>query len=285
MVLKTGLDYLDELSRDASGDRELQRELAGAYARIGDVKGSVDTANLGDIAGALDSYGKARKLLDAVLDRSPGDRQAELQRLKVIQQTGMVESIKLGSGHAADTYQEGLRRAEAALVRYPGDLEFEERLADLCELASRQQRVSGDSQSALANGNRGLKLLLHLRSAKRTTAISSANWPRSTRRSAWRRSGWGSSSRPSNTIARTPPKRKRFAVWNPRTPPIGASLPWLTATSGMSSAIIFSTISAIPRGARGIRQDGRGDQASIRCRPSRSTGAVRLRDDYGAWPF
>jgi tetratricopeptide (TPR) repeat protein/tRNA A-37 threonylcarbamoyl transferase component Bud32 len=165
VVVKTALDYLDELSRDASGDRGLQRELAAAYARIGDVRGSPETSNLGDIAGALDSYGKARKLLDAALARAPGDRQAELERLKVIMQTGMVESQKVGSG-AIDTSREGLRLAEAALVRYPGDLEFEDRLADLCQLASTVQRVSGDSNSALANASRGLELLLRLRSAR-----------------------------------------------------------------------------------------------------------------------
>jgi tetratricopeptide (TPR) repeat protein len=164
VVIKTALDYLDELARDSSGDRELQRELAGAYVRIGDVKGSPETANLGDIAGALSSYSKARKLLDAILERSPGDRQAELERLKVFMQIGMVESIKAGSG--AETYREGLRLAEAAVARYPGDLEFEERLADLCQLASTVQRVSGDSNSSLANANRALNLLLRLRSVR-----------------------------------------------------------------------------------------------------------------------
>ena len=47
-------------SPDAAGDAALARELAAAYARIGDVQGHPLSANLGDTAGAIDAYERAR---------------------------------------------------------------------------------------------------------------------------------------------------------------------------------------------------------------------------------
>ncbi len=55
LVVATAVQYLDGLATESSGDRQLQEELAVAYDRIGDVQGSPTGANLGDVAGALES--------------------------------------------------------------------------------------------------------------------------------------------------------------------------------------------------------------------------------------
>lgn len=73
-LVKDGLAYLDSLARDAEGDPELQRELAAAYDRLGDVRGQVySTASLGDAAGATESYVKALKMREALVATSPQD--------------------------------------------------------------------------------------------------------------------------------------------------------------------------------------------------------------------
>src|SRR6185503_7735062 len=64
-IVATGLDYLRSLEGEASGDAALQRDLAAAYLRIGDVQGGVLGSNLGDVKGALASYTRARDLLAA----------------------------------------------------------------------------------------------------------------------------------------------------------------------------------------------------------------------------
>jgi tetratricopeptide (TPR) repeat protein/predicted Ser/Thr protein kinase len=51
--------YLDRLAQDSQGNPGLQRELASAYYKLGEVLGRPDAANLGDTAGALTSYRKA----------------------------------------------------------------------------------------------------------------------------------------------------------------------------------------------------------------------------------
>lgn len=66
MLVKRGLDALNGLARDADGDPALQRELAIAYQRVGDVQGNSYGANLGDTPGALESYRKAVALLEGL---------------------------------------------------------------------------------------------------------------------------------------------------------------------------------------------------------------------------
>jgi non-specific serine/threonine protein kinase/serine/threonine-protein kinase len=59
LLVTRALEYLDSLSEQSKGDVSLQKELASAYERVGDVLGYPYGANLGDSAGALRSYRKA----------------------------------------------------------------------------------------------------------------------------------------------------------------------------------------------------------------------------------
>src|SRR5207253_2282236 len=83
LIARTGLEYLDNLSRSSQRDWELKRELATAYLRIGELQGGTGTSNLGDPAGAAESFRNAEALLDEVLQHSPADRKAALDRLLV----------------------------------------------------------------------------------------------------------------------------------------------------------------------------------------------------------
>lgn len=76
LIVKTTVQYLDNLAREASGDPGLQRELARAWTRVGDVQGNPTTANLGDTAGALRSYRRAVDLADAAHAARPDDLDA-----------------------------------------------------------------------------------------------------------------------------------------------------------------------------------------------------------------
>ncbi len=67
LVVKRGLEYLDRLSKEASGDRALTREVAEAYQRVGDAQGNPFQPNLGDTRGAIESYRKALSLLEPLV--------------------------------------------------------------------------------------------------------------------------------------------------------------------------------------------------------------------------
>jgi len=62
-IVTEGLQYLERLTADSAGDPGLQLELGRAYLKIGGVQGRPNTANLGDHAGAIVSFRKARALL------------------------------------------------------------------------------------------------------------------------------------------------------------------------------------------------------------------------------
>jgi len=71
LIVTQALQYLDGLAPEASDDRSLQRELADAYEKVGDVQGHPYYANLGDVHGALASYQKAISIREAVLRADP----------------------------------------------------------------------------------------------------------------------------------------------------------------------------------------------------------------------
>jgi serine/threonine protein kinase len=66
VLVERAVEYLDSLSQEAHGDTFLQRELATAYERVGDVQGKPQSANLGDSRGALESYQKAHAIRKAL---------------------------------------------------------------------------------------------------------------------------------------------------------------------------------------------------------------------------
>jgi non-specific serine/threonine protein kinase/serine/threonine-protein kinase len=71
LLVTRALEYLDRLAAEARDDLELQRELADAYKRVGDVQGGGRGANLGDTAGAAASYGKALAIRRSLAAREP----------------------------------------------------------------------------------------------------------------------------------------------------------------------------------------------------------------------
>jgi len=58
-MVRTGLQYLDNLARNAGRDLELQKEIAAGYVKIGDAEGFPTNPNLGRVADAVASYEKA----------------------------------------------------------------------------------------------------------------------------------------------------------------------------------------------------------------------------------
>jgi serine/threonine protein kinase/tetratricopeptide (TPR) repeat protein len=86
LIVDKALQYLDSLDQESQGDASLQRELAEAYKRIGDVQGNEFSANLGDTTNALKSYEKALAIREKLWAAKSGDlgdalALAELYRL------------------------------------------------------------------------------------------------------------------------------------------------------------------------------------------------------------
>ena len=142
LLVSKGLEYLDKLARDSGGSPDLQRELAAAYMRVGDVQGRPLNPNLGDSAGALESYKKSVAIYEALTAAGVGDPAARRElgtayvRLSEIQssmgETGEAltlakkglalqkDTIEVSASHAA--VPPAVRRELAATYSRVGDL-------------------------------------------------------------------------------------------------------------------------------------------------------------------
>jgi serine/threonine protein kinase/tetratricopeptide (TPR) repeat protein len=77
LVVKKAIEYLDSLAGEASGDASLQRELAAAYDKVGDLQGGLYQSSLGDTEGAQMSYQKALRIREALAVRQPSDTEVK----------------------------------------------------------------------------------------------------------------------------------------------------------------------------------------------------------------
>lgn len=79
LLVKKALLYLDSLSKEATGDPSLRRDLASAYDRVGSLQWSTDFANQGDLAGALQSRRKALAIRESLAAANPNDKTIQLE--------------------------------------------------------------------------------------------------------------------------------------------------------------------------------------------------------------
>jgi non-specific serine/threonine protein kinase/serine/threonine-protein kinase len=151
LLVSRALQYLDRLSGEASGDPSLQRELATAYERVGDVLGHPYAANLGDTPGALTSYRKAlaiRESLAAASMRADSKLQNEIVgNYFRIANVLEVPSDRTG---ALNAFQRALPIAQQLKQNSPSPV-FADQLAGIHYYIAQLLARGGDLDHALAN--------------------------------------------------------------------------------------------------------------------------------------
>lgn len=111
LLVQRALEYLSKLTSQDQGNPGLQRELAEAYLKVGDVQGNPYGANLGDTEGAIQSYQKALDISQALVQSNPKDSQARGYLARSYKALGdVLTHVGRASEAAAD-----LRQAIAAL--------------------------------------------------------------------------------------------------------------------------------------------------------------------------
>ena len=122
LIVQRAVQYLESLANEAAGDAGLQRELAQAFVRVGDVQGNPTRPNVGDPTGAIASYQRAIALAEAVQAQAPGDvaatrtvALAHRQRGDVLALTGEKEKALTDAQASADLY-ERIGRADGATL-------------------------------------------------------------------------------------------------------------------------------------------------------------------------
>jgi len=146
------LRYLDDLSREARGDLALQRELALAYTRIGDVQGRPMFPNLGQTSAALASYDHALSLLGEAAQAHPESASVAHDLIVVSQRRADLLGITLNQTREAIKQTERNRqRILSELSRHPDDFVFE---GDLCVAYGRLiifRNAAADTSGAISD--------------------------------------------------------------------------------------------------------------------------------------
>lgn len=115
LVVRRALAYLDRLAKDHPRNPALQLELAAAYERLGNIQWARYYANLGDLAGAVESHHKALAIREQVAAAHPD--LAEARR-----------ALGWSLLNVGDALVE-LGRLSEGLARYRQSLEIRETLA------------------------------------------------------------------------------------------------------------------------------------------------------------
>jgi eukaryotic-like serine/threonine-protein kinase len=175
LLVSRALEYLDNLGTQSKGDVSLQKEVAAAYDRVGDVLGYPYAANLGDQKGALDSYHKALAIRESLIASTPTD--AILRRDLVgtyFRLAQVLESVgnfpeALAALAKAQPIAEGLAQNSSDPVladHYAGVYYFtaliEIRTGDIAGALKNYQRASVIRKAALDKDPRNFILRTHL---------------------------------------------------------------------------------------------------------------------------
>src|SRR5271163_1358159 len=164
LILKTGLQYLDSLSLEAAGDPTLQRELAAAYERLGDVQGRALEANEGNYSGAAASYLHAMALRESIVHAQPGNTDVRAELIVIY---GKLSDLMWSSGRPDDSIaysQDTVGNSQLLAITDPKRRIYQLLLASsLLDNGFKRFKIQGDSMRALENMRRAIASLQLLR--------------------------------------------------------------------------------------------------------------------------
>ena len=140
LIIGQAQEYLDDLAKESASDPSLQRELADAYERLGQVLGDRYDANIGDTVGALKNYKKSVELREAVARLEPKvpDRRRELAETYLELSHALYD---VGQNNEGDQYiQRALQILEPLTAAYPQNNQMQWALAHAYDASGTGER-------------------------------------------------------------------------------------------------------------------------------------------------
>ncbi|HEX8183225.1 MAG TPA: protein kinase [Blastocatellia bacterium] len=154
LLVKRALEYLDSLAQEEGNDISLQRELATAYQKIGDLQGNPYSSNLGDTAGAMQSYRKALAIREKIASANPLNPQDRDDLATIYSHTGDILWATNETQPAIDHYNKAVDIGEALLAANRNDLPIMRNLWVSYQRLGRAQAQAGDASAAIASFKR-----------------------------------------------------------------------------------------------------------------------------------
>jgi non-specific serine/threonine protein kinase/serine/threonine-protein kinase len=155
LLVDRSLKYLDRLSSDQGNDISLQKELATAYEKVGDVQGDPHSANLGDTTGALASYKKALAIRQSVERRGDHSEDAEQFLANDYHRLGLIAYARGDCADALEYFRQAFTIKERVLTSSP---ESQESLAGEYFSMGQCQNITADFQGALESYRKSAKI-------------------------------------------------------------------------------------------------------------------------------
>jgi tetratricopeptide (TPR) repeat protein len=150
VLIKSTVDYLDSLAKEADADPKLLIEISRAYTKVAKIQGSPFVANLGLEDQALHSYEKALQLAQQVARQTRSDAASQL----LIETYHSLAKMQFYVGKTEEGQKnalEALRLATAFRAARPADISRAELLATAYYDLATVQATVGQLQEALPN--------------------------------------------------------------------------------------------------------------------------------------
>jgi len=170
LLVDRALKYLDSLARESSGDSGLQRELAAAYERVGDVQGNPNYANLGDTSGAIASYRKALRIRQAIAaSANSANDEAALADIYMDLSNSLVS---MGDREGAlHVLQQAYPISEKLANDQPDRLDLQENYAGVCFFLGRVFDENGDLAQAAEYFGKSIEIRQKISSGSRQLRV------------------------------------------------------------------------------------------------------------------
>jgi tetratricopeptide (TPR) repeat protein len=173
LLVERALQYLDSLSQESIGDPSLQRELASAYIRIGDVQGYPFSANLGDTPGAVKSYHQALEINQTLVKSDPTNVADALRLATLYRHLAETDSVSQNITGAVAEGQQAVKIGEDMAARLPQDRQV---LTDLVKDYQTLAGIKGGNITANLGDADGA-LILHRKAAEMAERLYSSGTP------------------------------------------------------------------------------------------------------------
>ena len=126
LLVRHAVEYLDKLAAEAESDVTLQRELATAYEKIGDVQSEIFKPGLGNSQGAFESQHKALKMREAIYERDNQNVESGLDLAQSYIKVGNASAMTGNTSNALENYRKAVAINENLLKIEPENARLRE---------------------------------------------------------------------------------------------------------------------------------------------------------------
>ncbi len=158
LLVSKALIYLDSLAKEARDDATLQRELATAYHKIGDIQGNPFVANLGDSDGALASYQKSLAIREPLYNQETNNVELGIELATIYHRVGDMLFMNHDLNGARERFQKALELSEKLDHAEPEQFEILQLVASSYEQIGLCIAQNGNISEGLTNMRKALAI-------------------------------------------------------------------------------------------------------------------------------